>query len=121
MRHRTLHVLLSLIAACVLPSAEGAENYGTVTGRMAERAIEAALLKQPARWKRVSITFRYNITDDGRVRDVRVTSHDRNVWVESAARRTLLSLRMPPVPKQLVAQVGHNRLYGQGRFILEPK
>jgi hypothetical protein len=121
MRRRIPYTCLLLISVCIVSRGHAAENYGTVTGRMACQAIETALFKEPGRWKKVSIRFRCNITDDGRVRDVRITSAARDPWVENAARRALLSLRMPPVPKKLVAQVGRNRLYQEGRFILEER
>jgi hypothetical protein len=88
---------------------------------MADRAIEDALFKEPARWKKVSIKFRFNITDEGRVRDVRITSAVRNPWVENTVRRALLSLRLPPVPKKLLAQVGNNGLYLEGGLVLGRK
>ena len=104
---------------CIVSRAEAGQNYGTINGRMANRAIEDALFKEPARWKKVSFTFRYNITDDGHVRDVRIKSVVRNPWVENAARRALLALRLPPVPREILAQLGHNGLYAEGKFILE--
>jgi hypothetical protein len=118
--HRYIFYAFSfLVWMCIVSRADAGQNYGTVTGRMANRAIDDALFKEPMRWKKVSFTFRYNITDDGHVRDVRITSLVRNAWVENAARHALLSLRLPPVPKEIVVQVGHNRLYSEGRYILE--
>ena len=83
---------------------------------MTDQAIESALFKEPARWSKLWMKFRFNITDDGRIRDVKITSLIRNRWAEDTAQRALLAVRLPPVPKQVLAEVGTNQsLYGSRR------
>ena len=60
--------------------------------------------------------FRFNVTDDGHIRDVKITSNIRNRWAEETARRALLATRLPPVPKEVLALVGHNGLYSSAQL-----
>jgi hypothetical protein len=111
-RFRSIHLcLLILSAGVVVRGGDVVSEYQAVTGQMTERAIESALFKEPSRWNRVSMKFRFNVTDDGRIRDVKITSRIRNRWAEDTARRALLAIRLPPVPKEVLKLVGHNGLY----------
>ena len=60
--------------------------------------------------------FRFNVTDDGHIRDVKITSNIRDRWAEETARRALLATRLPPVPKEVLALVGHNGLYSSAQL-----
>jgi hypothetical protein len=113
------HVWLLIFAAATLTRADVIADYEARTGKIATDAIEAVLVKEPARWNKIHVRYRFNITDDGRVRDLTITSAPRNARIESAARRALLSLRMPPVPIEILRRVGRNGLYSKGGLILE--
>jgi hypothetical protein len=121
MRRYMAHVCLLIFATAIFTRADVIADYEARTGKIATDAIEAVLVKEPARWKKIHVKYRFNITDDGRVRDLTITSAPRNAWIESAARRALLSLRMPPVPTEILKRVGHNGLYSIGGLMLKKK
>src|ERR1700694_4538166 len=110
--------VFALMLLCSVAQAGIVSDYEALTGKTADRAIESALDKEPARWKKISIKVRCNVTDDGRLRDVRITSKIPNRWAEETVRRVLLSLRLPPVPKEIVATLGPHGLYFDGEFEL---
>jgi hypothetical protein len=119
MHLRTFCLFLLMSFTCGAARPDVVSEYQAVTGRKTSQAIESAWFREPGRWKKVWIEYRFNITDDGRVRDVKITSKIPNRWAEDTARRTLLALRFPPVPKEVLKLVGHNGLYTSGGLRLQ--
>jgi hypothetical protein len=111
-----VRVVLVMLLGAALAHAEVVSNYQAITGHIADRAMEAALYKEPARWNKVWMKIKCHIADDGRILDVKITSLVRNRWAEDTVRRTLLSLRFPPVPKEILVQAGHNGVYTQSEL-----
>jgi len=93
-------------------------DYEAAVSEMTHHAIVSALRKEPARWSKLSMKLTFNITDDGRIRDIKITSAVSNRWAEEKARQALLAFRVPPVPKEILAQVGHNGLYSTAELQL---
>jgi hypothetical protein len=112
---RAFLVLLAT-SLCIAASVDVVREYQALIGRITNRAIEDALFKDPSRWNKLSMKFRFNVTDDGHIRDVKITSDFRNRWAEDTARRALLATRLPPVPKDVLALVGHNGLYSSAQL-----
>ncbi len=119
MRPQSFYLCLLMLFACVSARGDVMSEYQAVTGRMTGQAIESAWFKEPGRWKRVWIEYRFNVTDDGRIRNVKITTKIPNRWAEDTARRTLLALRFPPVPKEVLKLTGYNGLYSSGGLRLE--
>jgi hypothetical protein len=113
---RRAPILLSLLTCSLCLAADVVRDYQALIGRITDRAIEDALYKEPSRWNKLSIKFRFNVTDDGHIRDVKITSDIRNRWAEDTARNALLATRLPPVPKEVLARVGHNGLYSSAEL-----
>ena len=116
MRRASSVLCLLLSSFCIAARTDVVTEYQALIGRITDRAIEDALFKEPSRWKKLSMKFRFNVTDEGRIRDVNITSDIRNRWAEETARRALLATRLPPVPKEVLALVGHNRLYSSAEL-----
>jgi len=115
MRCSAIFLVLLACSLCVA-AATVVRDYQALIGRITDRAIEDALYKQPSRWNKLSMKVRFNVTDDGHIRDVKITSDIRNNWAEDTARRALLATRLPPVPKEVLTRVGHNGLYSSAEL-----
>lgn len=111
MRRAFISLCLLLSSLCIAAPADVVAEYQALIGRITDRAIEDALFKEPSRWNKLSMKFRFNVTDGGQIRDVKITSEIRNRWAEDAARHALLATQLPRVPKEVLALVGHNGLY----------
>ena len=116
MRRASAFLCLLTTSLCIAARVDVVSEYQALIGRITDRAIEDALFKEPSRWNKLSMKFRFNVTDDGHIRDVKITSNIRNRWAEETARRALLATRLPPVPKEVLALVGHNGLYSSAQL-----
>ncbi len=116
MHRASVFLCLLTISLCIAARVDVVSEYQALIGRITDRAIEDALFKKPSRWNKLSMKFRFNVTDDGHIRDVTITSDIRNRWAEETARRALLATRLPPVPKEVLALVGHNGLYSSAQL-----
>ena len=116
MRRASAFLCLLTTSLCIAARVDVVSEYQALIGRITDRAIEDALFKEPSRWNKLSMKFRFNVTDDGHIRDVKITSNIRNRWAEETARRALLVTRLPPVPKNVLALVGHNGLYSSAQL-----
>jgi hypothetical protein len=116
MRRASIFLCLLVSSLCIAAGTDVVTEYQALIGRITDRAIEDALFKEPSRWNKLFMKFRFNVTDDGRIRDVKITSDIRNRWAEDTARRALLATRLPQVPKEVLALVGHNGLYSSAQL-----
>jgi hypothetical protein len=116
MRRACLFLCLLTASLCIAARVDVVSEYQALIGRITDRAIEDALFRESSRWNKLSMKFRFNVTDDGRIRDVKITSDIRNRWAEDTARRALLATRLPAVPKEVLALVGHNGLYSSAEL-----
>jgi hypothetical protein len=116
MRRASIFLCLLTSFLCIAAHTDSVRDYQALIGRIINRAIEDALFKEPSRWSKLSMKFRFNVTDDGHIRDVKITSGIHNRWAEDTARRALLATRLPPVPKEVLALVGHNGLYSSAEL-----
>ena len=78
-----------------------AERYNAQVARIARRAIDSALSKQPDRLKDVSFKLRYVIGPDGKVYNVGVVSFKSDAGVENSAVQALKAITFPPIPKDV--------------------
>jgi hypothetical protein len=116
MRFTSIFLMLLACSLCVAAATDVVRDYQAFIGRITDRAIEDALYKQPSGWNKLSMKLRFNVTDDGHIRDVKITSDIRNRWAEDTARRALFATRLPAVPKEVLARVGHNGLYSSAEL-----
>jgi hypothetical protein len=116
MRRASVFVCLLTTSLCIAARVDVVSEYQALIGRITDRAIEDAFFKDPSRWNKLSMKFRFNVTDGGRIRNVKITSDSRNRWAEETARRALLATRLPAVPKEVVALVGRNGLYSSAEL-----
>jgi hypothetical protein len=113
-------VLCLLLMLCAMATAPAGviSDYQARTEKLSHDAITAALEKHPERWDKLSMKFKFRIDPAGGIHDIRILSGVPNQWAEKTARQALRSLKLPPVPKQVMQAAGMNGCNAEAQLVL---
>ena len=111
------HVLISLISAFVMQAAtaSGATDelkpatfsyYKEINNIVVQRVVRA-LVAHVALADKSLITITFRVDGSGNLKDLRVAS-SANRYVERTSLRAVQSLKLPAIPKPVIAEQGHN-------------
>jgi hypothetical protein len=121
MPHRRFLSLLVMLCAVGVARAGVIADYQARIEKLSHDAITAELEKHPERWDKLSMKFRFRIDPSGRIHDIRILSGVPNGWAEATARRALTSLKLPPVPTQVMKAAGINGCDAEAQLVLAKK
>ena len=111
------HVLISIISAFVMQAAtaSGATDelkpatfsyYKEINNIVVQRVVRA-LVAHVALADKSLITITFRVDGSGNLKDLRVAS-SANRYVERTSLRAVQSLKLPAIPKPVIAEQGHN-------------
>lgn len=112
------HVLISIISAFVMQTATASgpsdelkpatfSYYKEINNIVVQRVVRA-LVVDIARADKSLITITFRLDGSGSLKDLRVASSSANRYVERASLRAVQSLKLPAIPKRVIAEQGHN-------------
>lgn len=112
------HVLISLISAFVMQAAtaSGATDelkpatfsyYKEINNIVVQRVVRA-LVAHVALADKSLITITFRVDGSGNPKDLRVASSSANRYVERTSLRAVQGLKLPAMPKPVIAEQGHN-------------
>ena len=90
--------------------------YNDQISAIAEHAIHTEFAKHSESLSNFSVKLRYNVDRDGHIRDVRIVSRTPDGWAEKTAARTLAATKFPPIPKNVLQELGMDHLEAQLEF-----
>ena len=111
------HVLISLISAFVMQTATASgptdelkpatfSYYKEINNIVVQRVVRA-LVAHVTLAKKGLITITFRVDGSGNLKDLRVAS-SANRYVERTSLRAVQSLKLPAIPKPVIAEQGHN-------------
>ena len=111
------HVLISLISAFVMQTATASgptdelkpatfSYYKEINNIVVQRVVQA-LVAHIALADKSLITITFRVDGSGNLKDLRVAS-SANRYVERTSLRAVQSLKLPAMPKSVIAEQGHN-------------
>lgn len=111
------HVLISLISAFVMQTATASgptdelkpatfSYYKEINNIVVQRVVQA-LVAHVTLAKKGLITITFRVDGSGNLKDLRVAS-SANRYVERTSLRAVQSLKLPAIPKPVIAEQGHN-------------
>jgi TonB family protein len=112
------HVLISLISACVMQTAAASgptdelkpatfSYYKKINNIVVERVVRA-LVADVAHADKSVITISFQVDGSGNLKDIRVASSSGNRYIERMSLRAVQTLKLPAIPKPVIAEQGHN-------------
>ena len=112
--HLLLAVLVALSAHALAQSGIPAEalrsatfSYQTQINTIVFQAVVPELAKH-VNWLMGSVKFSFRLDREGRLSRLRVTSSASNRFVEQTTIQMIRATKFPPVPKQVIAEVGRD-------------
>jgi hypothetical protein len=78
-------------------------------------ALDAEFLKRSRR-SSTDLTFTVAIDRQGHLRVVDLRCTPTNRWAQEIAMRIIASVKLPPMPREVIAEVGHNGITFQGEW-----
>ena len=112
------HALISLISAFVMQiaTASGATDelkpatfsyYKEINNIVVQRVVRA-LVAHIALADKGLITITFRLDGSGNLKDFKVASSTSNHYIERASFRAVQNLKLPAMPKPVIAEQGHN-------------
>jgi len=111
------HVLISLISAFVMQTATASGptdelkpatlSYCKEINNIVVQRVVRALVEHVTLANKGLITITFRVDGSGNLKDLRVAS-SANRYVERTSLRAVQSLKLPAMPKSVIAEQGHN-------------
>jgi TonB family protein len=115
---RFLSVAFSLFYAVLVVSllchgVLAAEQTATVTyqlelGNLIVNTVAPELAKNPEQLVNVTVKLRLRLDSKGKVKDLKVISSSGNQFVEQTCTKIIWSIKFPPPPQAVIAELGHD-------------
>ena len=88
---------------------------------IASQAVLAEVSKHPERLNGVSMKLRFTVDQSGRVHNVRVVSGKPERWAEKTAARALAAVEFPPIPKNVLQDMGKDHIEAEAEVSYQVK